>query len=526
MLDDATKEQLRGILSELSSTYTLLAQSPKSHPKRSEMMELLEEVAATSPKIELTYVEYDDLRLSIAKDGEISNIQFRALPTGHEFSSLLLALLNLDGKGKNLPDYYITQRIKQINAHSSTINLTTYISLSCTNCPEVVQALNTMAIINPSIHHTIVDGALNKEEVERLAIQSVPTVFADGKLLHVGRSGIGELLAKLEEIYGTTELEEIEQPHSKQHKRGYDVVVAGAGPAGCSAALYLARKGLRVAIVAERIGGQVNETSWIENIPSITTTTGSRLAQDLQSHLAEYSTIEILSNRIVVGAELEARTKRLKIGGGEVIEGEQLIIATGAEWRKLGVEGESDYIGRGVAFCPHCDGPLFEGRTVAVVGGGNSGVEAAIDLAGICSKVYLLEFMESLKADNLLQERLRSASNIEIYTSYQTTKILGDGTKVVGIEATDRTTGNSHLIELDGIFIQIGLSANSSIFADLIDTTATGEIVVDSDCRTSQPGIYAAGDVTTTKYKQIVISMGEGAKAALTAFGDRVAGTV
>ncbi len=525
MLDNATKEQLRGIFSELTSSYTLLAQTPASHPQRSAMLELLEDVAATSPKIEVTHVECEEFKLSIAKDGTICNIHFRATPTGHEFSSLVLAILNLDDKGKNLPDEFTTERIRRLNANSDIIELTTYISLSCTNCPEVVQALNAIAIINPTIHHTAVDGAIYKEEVERAAIQSVPTVIVDSEVLHVGRSGIAELLSKLEKRYGSIDdSNEEKKLHATPQKGCYDVVVAGAGPAGCAASLYLARKGLRVAIVADRIGGQVNETSTIENIPSIATTSGAKLAADLLSHMEEYPTIEILSNRIIVGAEQEARIKRVLINGGEIVEGEQLIIATGAEWRRLGVEGETEYIGRGVAFCSHCDGPLFKDKSVAVIGGGNSGVEAAIDLAGICKKVYLYEFMESLKADNVLQEKLRSLPNVEIFTNFQTTRILGDGSRVVGLEAKNRANEELTLTNLDGLFIQIGLSANSTVFKDLVSVNRVGEIEVDRNGRTSLSGVYAAGDVTDVSYKQIIISMGEGAKAALAAFDDRIRG--
>ncbi|MFR9651465.1 MAG: alkyl hydroperoxide reductase subunit F [Rikenellaceae bacterium] len=515
MLDSALKEQLKSIFSSLSSKYTLLVELHPSHPKGAEMVELLGEVAETSANIELTVAEGEALKLSIAKDGVVSGASFRAVPNGHEFTSLLLAILNLDGKGKNLPDEFTQQRIKSI---AGDVNLTTYMSLTCTNCPDIVQSLNIIAILNPRIKHEAVDGALYQSEVDGLGVQSVPTVYADGELLHVGRGGIADLLAKLESKYGVNTNEQ------QQITRTYDVAIAGGGPAGATAALYLARKGLKVAVVAERIGGQVNETSAIENIPSVPSTTGTKLATDLKQHMSEYPNIELLENRTIESFESEARIKRLQIKGGETIESEQLIISTGAQWRRLGIEGESEYIGRGVAFCPHCDGPLFKGKKVAVVGGGNSGVEAAIDLSGICKKVYLYEFMESLKADNVLQDKLRSLPNVEIFTSYQTTKIVGDGAKVVALEAKDRTTEELHLVELDGIFIQIGLSANSSVFKDAVNMNRAGEIEVDRNGRTSQGGIYAAGDVTDVSYKQIIISMGEGAKSALAAFDDKIRG--
>ncbi len=514
MLENALKEQLRGIFSELSSNYKLLIELNPQHPKAAELTEFLGDFADCSSKIECESVSGEALKFTIVKDSIISGISFRAIPNGHEFTSLILAILNLDGKGKNLPDDFTTQRIKRLVGE---INLTTYMSLTCTNCPDIVQSLNVMAIIGAGVKHEAVDGALYQDEVNELGIQSVPTVYADGELLHVGRGSIGDLLAKLEERYGS-------QQSDHKITREYDVVVAGGGPAGATAALYLARKGLKVGVVAQKIGGQVNETSAIENIPSVASTTGTTLAADLRKHMEEYPTIELLENRIIEEVETEAGIKRLTIKGGEVIEAKQLIIATGAQWRKLGIEGESEYIGRGVAFCPHCDGPLFKDKSVAVIGGGNSGVEAAIDLAGICKKVYLYEFMESLKADNVLQEKLRSLPNVEIFTNFQTTRILGDGSRVVGLEAKNRTTEELTLTNLDGLFIQIGLSANSAVFKDLVSVNRVGEIEVDRNGRTSLNGVYAAGDVTDVSYKQIIISMGEGAKAALAAFDDRIRG--
>ncbi len=515
MLDSALKEQVRGVFASLSYKYTLLVELHPSHPNGAEMVELIGDVADASPNIDVTTADGEALKLSIARDGVMSGISFRAVPSGHEFTSLLLAILNLDGKGKNLPDEFTQQRVAALGGD---INLTTYVSLSCTNCPDVVQALNVMATLNPRIKHEAVDGSLYQEEVEGLGVQSVPTVYADGELLHVGRGGVAELLSKLESKYV------VEENKREKITRTYDIVIAGGGPAGATAALYLARKGLRIAVVAERIGGQVNETSTIENIPSVLTTTGATLAADLKRQMSEHANIELLENRTIDSFESEAAIKRLQIKGGESIEAEQLIIATGAEWRRLGIEGEAEYIGRGVAFCPHCDGPLFKDKRVAVIGGGNSGVEAAIELAGICERVYLYEFMESLKADSVLQENLRSLPNVEIFTSYHTSKIVGDGSKVVALEAKSRTTQELHLVELDGIFIQIGLLANSAIFKDAVSINRAGEIEVDRNGRTSQSGIYAAGDVTDVSYKQIIISMGEGAKSALAAFDDKIKG--
>ncbi len=514
MLDSALKEQLKIVFSQLASRYTHLVELHPDHPKGAEMVELLRDVADTTDKIEVETAAGEALKLSIVKDGVVSSASFRAIPNGHEFTSLLMAILNLDGKGKNLPDEFTQQRIKSL---SGEINISTYMSLTCTNCPDVVQAINAMAIINPRIKHEAVDGAIYKEEVDRLGIQSVPTVYADGELLHVGRGSVADLLSKLEAKYGS-------EASGQSVTRNYDVTIAGAGPAGSTAALYLARKGLKVAVVAERIGGQVNETSAIENIPSVPSTTGTTLAADLKRHMSEYKNIDLLENRSIEAFESEAGIKRLLVKGGERIESEQLIIATGAQWRRLGIEGETEYIGRGVAFCPHCDGPLFAGKTVAVIGGGNSGVEAAIDLSGICSKVLLYEFMDTLKADTVLQEKLRSLPNVEVFTSFQTTKIVGDGSKVIALEAKNRATEELHLVDLDGLFIQIGLSANSEVFKDAVTTNRVGEIEVDRNGRSSQSGVYAAGDVTDVSYKQIIISMGEGAKAALAAFDDKIRG--
>ena len=426
-----------------------------------------------------------------------------------------MAVLNADGKGKNFPDEFITRRIKALRG---PISLTTYLSLTCTNCPDVVQALNMMVLLNGQIRHEAVDGSINEEEVERMKVQAVPTVFADGEQIHVGRSSMGDLLEKLEARYGSVELEAVET-------KEYDVLVAGAGPAGATAAIYSARKGLKVAIIAERIGGQVNETMGIENLISVPQTTGKQLAQDLKKHLAEYH-IDILENRRIEKVEVAEGMKVLSVKGGETYKAPVLIIATGANWRKLNVPGEEKYIGHGVAFCPHCDGPFYKDKEVAVIGGGNSGVEAAIDLAGICSKVTVFEFMDTLKADTVLQEKAKSLPNVDIITNTQTVEVLGNGDKVVGLIKKDRSSEKEEIFALDGIFVQIGLTANSALFKELLETNRMGEILTDKNGRTSVKGIYAAGDVTDVSYKQIVIAMGEGAKAALAAFEDRMRGTI
>lgn len=515
MLETALKEQLKSIFSALEAEFTFDISASSQHANRSELLELLQDVASCSEHIDCRVNEGEGLEFSLWKNGEKTGIKFRGIPNGHEFTSLLLALLNLDGKGKNFPDENVCNRVKALKG---PIHLSTYVSLTCTNCPDVVQALNAMTTLNGEITHEMVDGALFQEEVEALKIQGVPSVFADGKLLHVGRADFGELLAKLEARYGVRE----EQAGPASIKE-YDVIVAGGGPAGVSAAIYSARKGLRVAIVAERIGGQVKETVGIENLISVPETTGSELADNLRTHLSRYP-VDLLEHRRIEKVELEGQQKLLTTSVGEKLVAPALIIATGASWRKLNVPGEEVHLGRGVAFCPHCDGPFYKGKHVAVVGGGNSGIEAAIDLAGICSKVTVFEFMEELKADSVLQEKVRSLPNVDIFLHSQTTEVVGDGNKLTALRVKERATGEERLVELDGIFVQIGLAANSAVFGEVVETNRAGEIVIDDHCRTSVPGIYAAGDVSTVPYKQIIIAMGEGAKAALSAFEDRMRG--
>ena len=516
MLDSALKEQLKGIFAGLGANFTFDINVSSQHENRNELLELLEDVAACSDHLTCAVNEGDGLEFTILKNGAPTGITFRGIPNGHEFTSLLLAILNLDGKGKNFPDEGVCNRVKALKG---PIHLATYVSLTCTNCPDVVQALNAMTTLNPSISHEMVDGALNQEEVEALKIQGVPSVFADGKLIHVGRGEFGELLAKLEEQYG------VDEASLSTEEKQYDVIVAGGGPAGVSAAIYSARKGLKVAIVAERVGGQVKETVGIENLISVPETTGSELADNLKTHLLRYP-VDLLEHRKIEKVELVGKEKQVTTSVCEKLSTPALIIATGASWRKLNVPGETEYIGRGVAFCPHCDGPFYVGKHVAVVGGGNSGVEAAIDLAGICSKVTVFEFMDELKADQVLQEKLRSLPNVEVFVSSQTTEVIGNGDKLTALRVKDRKTEEERLVELDGVFVQIGLTANSGVFRDLVEMNRPGEIVIDAFCRTNVPGVYAAGDVSTVPYKQIIISMGEGAKAALSAFDDRVRGNI
>lgn len=517
MLDSSLKEQLRTVFADLKAQYTFDILVSDQHESRNELLEMLSDVASCSDKLSCKVNDGNGLEFSILKEGEKTGVKFRGIPNGHEFTSLLLAILNSDGKGKNIPDDFIVGRVKALRG---PVNLTTYVSLTCTNCPDIVQALNVMAILNPEISHEMVDGALNQEEVDALKLQGVPAVFADGKLLHVGRGDFGELLSKLENQYGSDD-QKIETGTTKN----YDVVVVGGGPAGAAAAIYSARKGLTVALLAERIGGQVKETVGIENMVSVPKTTGEELANNMKLHIRDYA-IDVLEHRLVENVEIEEGNKVVYTNVGEKLITTALIIATGASWRKLNVAGETEYIGKGVAFCPHCDGPFYKGKHVAVVGGGNSGIEAAIDLAGICSKVTVFEFLDELKADKVLQEKAGSLPNVEIILSSQTTEVVGNGDKVTGIRVKNRKTEHERVVELDGIFVQIGLAANSSVFKGLVSMNRFGEIEVDSHCRTDVPGIYAAGDVTTVPYKQIIIAMGEGAKASLSAFEDRIRGVL
>ncbi|GHU66709.1 alkyl hydroperoxide reductase subunit F [Bacteroidia bacterium] len=514
MLDTELKQQLQSIFANLKADYLLEITAPANHENRNELIELLEDTAASSEKIACRIQDGEPLGFSLLKNGATTGISFRGVPTGHEFSSLLLAILNADGQGKNIPDEATIRRVKALKGK---IRLATYVSLTCTNCPDVVQSLNLMALLNENITHEMVDGALYQEEADALKIQAVPSVFAGGKLLHVGKAGFGELLEKLEANYG------FEVSATPSEIKNYDVLVAGGGPAGTTAAIYSARKGLKVGVIAERIGGQVKETVGIENLTGTPYTTGERLADNLRTHLEKYP-IDILEHRRIETVHLAGKDKIVQTAGGEQFAAPALIIATGASWRKLNVAGESEYIGRGVAFCPHCDGPFYQGKHVAVVGGGNSGIEAAIDLAGICSKVTVFEFADELKADNVLQEKAKSLPNIEIFVSSQTMEVIGNGEKVTGIRAKNRQTERERIVDLDGIFVQIGLIPNSLLFKDLVAINRGGEIEIDTHNRSSQPGVYAAGDVTSVPYKQIIISMGEGAKAALSAFEDRMRG--
>ncbi len=516
MLDSNIIEQLKSVFQKLEKPVTLNFYKSQ-HVDQIKLQEMLDTIKSTSDKIVLVEdsTESNVPGFFLSYDGKINGIKFLGIPSGHEFTSLVLAILNSDGKGK-FPDDMIINRIKKIKGQ---INLKTYISLTCENCPEVVQALNLMAIINENITHEMIDGVYAQDEITRLNIQGVPSVIGRDKLLSSGKTQLIDLLANLEKEYGIddTFLEPINLDLGE-----FDVVVVGGGPAGSSSAIYSVRKGLRTAMIAERIGGQVQDTKGIENLISVVYTEGPQLSAQLQQHLREYP-VKILEHRRVKSVEGDD-LKTITLESGEFLKTKAVIVATGAKWRELGIPGEKEYIGRGVAFCPHCDGPYYKGKNVAVVGGGNSGVEAAIDLAGIVKSVVLFEFMPELKADKVLVEKLKSLSNVSIVTNAKTEEVVGDGNKVIAIEYTDRVTNQKIKIDLDGIFVQIGLLPNSGFVKNIVEVTKFGEIIVDEKGRTTKPGIYAAGDVTTIPYKQIIIAMGDGAKVALGCYEDLLIG--
>lgn len=517
MLAENLKNQVRGLFASLKNEYKFLLEIPEGHAKASEMRSLLTDVVSCSDKLSLEELNGSNLQFEIIQNTEEqSNMVFKMIPNGHEFTTLLLAILNREGIGKNLPDASMIDRIKSIKGK---VELRSFVSLTCTNCPDVVQALNIMAIYNSNIKHEIVDGGLYPELIEQYNIQAVPSVYIGDEVLHIGRSNIGELLDKIEEKVGS-EFEVVQQ-----EPVDYDVVIVGGGPAGVSSAIYSARKGFSVAIVAEVVGGQLTETQDIENMISMTKTTGAQLTAELKNHIADYN-IDVFENRKVELIDTEGDLKKIYTSRGEVFHTQALIAATGASWRKLGVEGESQYIGSGVAFCTHCDGPFYKGKKVSVIGGGNSGLEAAIDLSSIASEVEVYEFMDSLKGDQVLQDKLSTLPNVKVHTMAQTTEVVGDGNKVVAIKVKDRNSGEEKEIPTDGIFVQIGLKPNSDLFKNLVPLNKFGEIEVDAACRTSVPGFYGAGDVTVVPYKQIVVAMGEGSKAALSAFEDKIKGVI
>ncbi len=513
MLDQDYKEQLKAVFTKLENPVELVYK-PSTHNDQNSLLGMLNDVADTSDKISVKAESgpADNVtpEFTLHYNGKATGITFKGIPGGHEFTSLILAILNVDGKGK-MPDEMIQQKIKSLKG---PISIQTFISLTCENCPDVVQALNLMSTFHPQFHHEMVDGAYAQEEVEKLGILGVPSVIVNGKLIHSGRTNFAELLKKLEETFG---VEESSSQSASKDLGEFDVAVVGGGPAGASAAIYTVRKGLKTVMIAERFGGQVQDTKGIENMTSIIYTEGPQLAAQLNQHVLSYP-VKLLEHRRV--SHIDKETNTIHLEGGEFIKAKSIIISTGAKWRELNIPGEKEYLGRGVAFCPHCDGPYYKGKKVAVIGGGNSGVEAAIDLSGIVSEVVLFEYNDNLKADQVLVEKLKKIPNAQIVTSAKTQKILGDGGKVTQLEYVDRVSNEVKHMDFDGIFVQIGLIPNSQFVKGVVEMNPYGEIIVDGKGRTSAKGIYAAGDVTTTPFKQIIIAMGEGAKAALTAFED------
>ena len=521
MLDQNLIDQLKTVFGKLEKPVSLVY-SDTAHADNAQLLEMLNSVVGTSPLLSLkkSPLVSENPQFHLEYDGRPNGVSFQGIPSGHEFTSLIVAILNSDGKGK-LPDEQIKARIRKLKG---PIRLRTYISLTCENCPDVVQALNQMAILHGNFEHEMIDGAYAQAELARMGIQGVPSVIANSKLVYSGKLNLIDLMLKLEETFGT---EEMDSSQSINPELGdFDVVVIGGGPAGSSAAIYTARKGLKVAMVAEKTGGQVGDTKGIENLISVSYTEGPQLVAQLNSHMGDYP-IKLLEHRRVLSIEASQSSealalKTIHLAGGESLRAKAIIITTGAKWRELNVPGEKDYIGRGVAYCPHCDGPYYKGKKIAVVGGGNSGVEAAIDLANLVEELTVFEYNDQLKADQVLVNKLNSLANVKVIRNAKTEAVLGDGQKVSGIQYTDRVSGESRSLTLDGIFVQIGLLPNSQFVKGLVETTPHGEIVVDLKGRTSIKGIYAAGDVTTVPYKQIIIAMGEGAKVALAAFEDQM----
>jgi alkyl hydroperoxide reductase subunit F len=511
MLDDNTKAQVRAYLEKLARPIELVAALDDSKSAQ-EMRALLADLAGLSEKIVVRHDGVDARRpsFSVAAAGEAPRIRFAGIPMGHEFTSLILALLQCGG----YPPKVEPEVIERIKGLSGKFAFETYISLDCHNCPDVIQALNLMAVVNPRISNTMIDGALFRAEVEAKSVLAVPMIFLNGEHFGQGRTSLEEILARLDTGANADQAARLDA------KETFDVLVVGGGPAGAAAAIYAARKGIRTGVVAERFGGQVLDTLAIENFISVKHTEGPQLAAALEQHVKEYG-VDIMNLQraeALLPAQDSHGVHELQLAGGGALRAKTLILATGARWREMNVPGENAYRGKGVAYCPHCDGPLFKGKRVAVIGGGNSGVEAAIDLAGIVAHVTLLEFDSQLRADAVLQNKLASLPNVTIIKSALTTEVVGDGNKVTGLVYTDRVTNASQQVALEGIFVQIGLLPNTDWLKGTLNLSKHGEIEVDARGQTSVPGIYAAGDCTTTPYKQIIIAMGEGAKASLSAF--------
>jgi NADH-dependent peroxiredoxin subunit F len=512
MLDANLKQQLQAYLGRMTQPIEIVA-TLDSSAAAGEMRELLAEITALSSLITLEARDADGSvrapSFSVNRVGSEMGIRFAGIPMGHEFTSLVLALLQAGGH----PPKADAAVIEQIKALDADLDFEVFISLSCQNCPDVVQALNLMAVLNPRVRATMIDGALFQAEVEAKQVMAVPTVHLNGQPFGQGRMSVEEILARLDTNAGARQAAAIIQ------KPPFDMLIVGGGPAGASAAIYAARKGIRTGVVTERFGGQVLDTMGIENFISVTETEGPKLAAQIENHVKTYD-VDIMNlqraDELLPADEDGLLT--VKLASGATLRSRSVILSTGARWREMNVPGEREYRGRGVAYCPHCDGPLFKGKRVAVIGGGNSGVEAAIDLAGIVGHVTLIEFDGQLRADEVLQRKLRSLPNVRVIVSAETTEVHGAGGRVTALSYRDRRTNETHRVELEGVFVQIGLLPNTEWLKGTIALSPRGEIEVDARGQTSLPGVFAAGDATTVPYKQIIIAMGEGSKAALGAF--------
>ncbi|KKW68688.1 alkyl hydroperoxide reductase [Lampropedia cohaerens] len=512
MLDDALKTQLKAYLERLTKPVELVASLDDSEGAR-EMLQLLEEIREQSDKITVRTDGNDARKPSflITNPGIDTSLRFAGVPLGHEFTSLVLALLQVGGHPSKEPQ----ELQEQIKALEGPLHFETYYSITCHNCPDVIQALNLMTVLNPNITHTAIDGALYQNEIEAREIMGVPTVYLNGEHFGQGRMELAEIVARLDTGAAAKAAKAISE------KEPFDVLIVGGGPAGAAAAIYAARKGIRTGVAAERFGGQVLDTLDIENYISVPKTDGPKFAAALETHVKDYD-VDIMNLQTaskLIPAQTQGGLHEVQFESGASLKAKTVILATGARWRNMNVPGEQEYRTKGVTYCPHCDGPLFKGKRVAVIGGGNSGVEAAIDLAGVVAHVTLLEFADKLRADQVLQKKLHSLPNVDVLFNAQTTEVLGKDGKVVGLAYKNRVTGEDLRLDLEGVFVQIGLLPNTNWLKGVVELSSPmGEIVIDSHGRTSVPGVFAAGDCTTVPYKQIVIAAGEGAKAALSAF--------
>ncbi|MGQ0708994.1 MAG: alkyl hydroperoxide reductase subunit F [Rhodoferax sp.] len=521
MLDQDLQTQLAAYLQRVTQPFEIVASLDDSDTSR-DMATLLQTIQRLrADKIQLRLDGSDARKPSfslqrVGSSGQPANLRFAGLPLGHEFTSLVLALLWTGGH----PPKEEQDVIDQIKGLDGDYHFEVYMGLDCHNCPTVVQALSLMAVLNPRVTTTVIEGSAFQQEVTQRDIMAVPMVFLNGQMFASGRMEVLEIVAKLDTRSAARDAAKLSA------KEAFDVLIVGGGPAGAAAAVYAARKGIRVGVAAERFGGQVNDTLGIENYISIQETTGPRLAAELEAHARAYG-VDIMNlqraESIVPAAQAGGLTE-VRMANGASLKAKTVILSTGARWRNVNVPGEAEYKNKGVAYCPHCDGPLFKGKDVAVIGGGNSGVEAAIDLAGIVRHVTVVEFMPELKADAVLVNKLKSLPNVTVHTNAQTTAITGtdaqgaDTGKVTGLRFKDRASGEETLLPLQGVFVQIGLVPNTEFLRGTLELTKFGEIVVDAKGHTSVPGVFAAGDCTTVPYKQIVIAAGAGATAALSAF--------